>query len=101
MDGFSRAVAAELGGVTVDTLENWDRRGFLKTASLGAIVAPLRPERRNEMELWPQWFEIGWLAEDGQLARVGRGANSPAAVRLFHELQRRRRPCNCSRTTIS
>jgi hypothetical protein len=40
MEGFPRTLAAKLAGVTVETLENWDRRAFLKPSIPGRRPKP-------------------------------------------------------------
>jgi hypothetical protein len=40
MDGFPRPVAAKLAGVTNATLENWNRRSFLKPSIPGRAPKP-------------------------------------------------------------
>ena len=61
-------------------------------AAVGAVVAPLRSERAGEILTWKSFVEIGWIVREGRLVRMGEGAWSPDAARLFAELQVRNHP---------
>jgi acyl-CoA synthetase (AMP-forming)/AMP-acid ligase II len=58
-------------------------------ASVGAIVAPLRPERAADAEAWKKFVEIGWRVRSGRIERVGEGTNSAAAGAFLGELRKR------------
>lgn len=61
-------------------------------AAGGAVAAPLRRERRTETGAWKNFVRIDWRVEDGRLVRVGEGALSGHAGRLFRELRARGHP---------
>ncbi len=81
------AVVVTPGAASFDSLV-W----LFGAASAGAVVAPLRPGREAELESWKEWCEIGWLVRESRIAPVHAGTTSPAARRLFAELQARRHP---------
>ncbi len=60
-------------------------------AALGAVVAPLRPERRDEATGWGDFVTVAWQVHDG-LVRGGGGTPSAHAERLFGELRARAHP---------
>jgi acyl-CoA synthetase (AMP-forming)/AMP-acid ligase II len=61
-------------------------------AAAGAVVAPLRPERAGEIQVWKNFIEIGWRVQNGRLVRVGEGTASAMAAPLFDQLRARNRP---------
>jgi acyl-CoA synthetase (AMP-forming)/AMP-acid ligase II len=61
-------------------------------AAADAVVAPLRPERAGETQVWKNFIEIGWQVQDGRLVRVGEGTASAMAAPLFDQLRLRHHP---------
>jgi len=61
-------------------------------AAAGAIVAPLRAERRSEMGRWADAIEIAWTVEGSRVVRAARGGWSGAAAGLRDELRSRGNP---------
>ena len=69
---------------------SWESLAWLfGAAATQAVVVPLRRERVAELHGWKNFIEIGWLAQDGGIARVGEGTMSPVAERLLGELRAR------------
>lgn len=61
-------------------------------AEAGAVVAPLRLERREEAAAWTQSFRVHWAVAGDRLERIGGAEPTPAAARLFSALRERRHP---------
>ncbi|HUG11338.1 MAG TPA: fatty acid--CoA ligase family protein [Opitutaceae bacterium] len=61
-------------------------------ASLQATVAPLRIERRSELETWAKFTVIDWQVQDGALVKAGFGQTTATSVGLLAELLRRGHP---------
>jgi acyl-CoA synthetase (AMP-forming)/AMP-acid ligase II len=61
-------------------------------AAAGAVLAPLRPDRKGEAEGWEAHFEVGWRVHESLLVRHGRGSDSERAARLLGELRDRGHP---------
>lgn len=61
-------------------------------ASVGATAAPLRKERRTEVQNWTQFCEIRWIVDRDRLAVGPGGTQASKSVQLFEELERRAHP---------
>jgi acyl-CoA synthetase (AMP-forming)/AMP-acid ligase II len=61
-------------------------------ARAGAVVAPLRAERRGEIAAWARDCAFHWHVREGRIEARGEGATSAHGARLFRELERRGQP---------
>ena len=61
-------------------------------AAAGAVLAPLREDRRCEADSWRTHFEIGWRVHESGLVRDQRGSNSDRATKFLTELRGRGHP---------
>ncbi len=61
-------------------------------AAIGAVVAPLRTERADEMAGWKNFVDVAWQVRGGIVRGGGGGKWSPQAVRIFGELHARKQP---------
>jgi len=64
----------------------------LGAALVGAVVLPLRADRRAERAGWLTHFEVAWSVEDNGPKWVGQGAFSLRAAALFSILRARGHP---------
>ena len=80
-------VVVTAGDATVEALA-W----LFGAAATGAVVAPLRHERQDEIQAWKEFVEIGWVVREGQIMRVGEGKASAVALGLMGELRERAHP---------
>jgi len=61
-------------------------------ASVGGVVAPLRPERRTHAQAWKTFLKIGWRVEEGRLVRESSGEACERTSALLHTLRERAHP---------
>jgi len=65
---------------------------FFGAASLGAVVAPLAPDRLVESEAWKAHFRVDWRLDDGGLERMDAGGGTEVSRALLGELRGRGHP---------
>lgn len=81
------AVVITPGEATIEALA-W----LFGAAAVGAVVAPLRAERFEEIHAWKEFLIIGWHVWAGRLVWIGEGKHSPATQKLLGELWLRNQP---------